>query len=95
MNWIRPFTRWVGVFLLAGLLLFIAGELAAETSKEASTKHFCYRMNVWDQPADSLDGGGGGDEAETHDDIGDPDGVDTAPPYTLWFVRWFISDYYF
>ena len=41
MDWIRPFKRLVGVFLLAGLLLFIAGELAAGTSKEACTQHFC------------------------------------------------------
>jgi hypothetical protein len=51
-------------------------------------------MNAWDQP-DTLDGGGGGDEADTHDDSGDPDEVDVAPPVTLWFVRWFISTYYF
>ena len=94
MNWIRPFTRWVGVFLLAGLLLFIAGELAAETSREASTKNYCYSLYIWDQP-DTLDGGGGGDEAETNDDIGDPDDVDAAPPVTLWIVRWFISTYFF
>jgi hypothetical protein len=84
----------VGVFLLAGLLLFIAGELAAETSKEACTKNFCYELNIWDQP-DTLDGGGGSGEADTHDDSGDPDEVDVAPPVSLWFVRWFISTYYF
>ena len=90
----RPITRLVGVFLLAGLLLFIAGELAAETSKEAYSKHYCYNLNVWDQP-DTLNDGSGNDGVETNDDIGDPDDVDAAPPYSLLIVRWFISTYYF
>ena len=94
MKWMRPITRLVGVFLLAGLLLFIAGELAAETSKEAHAQRLCDYLNAWDQP-DTLNGGGGGDEAETNDDIGDPDDVDAAPPFSLLFMRWFISTYYF
>ena len=46
---------------LFGLLLFIAGELAAETSKEAHSQRLCDYLTAWDQP-DTLYGGGGNDE---------------------------------
>ena len=92
MHWKKPLTRLVGVFLLAGLLLFIAGELAAETSREGFTGYYCRHLNIWDQP-DTLTGGGGNGDAQSHDDTGDPDDVDAAPPATLWFMRWFFSRY--
>ena len=90
MHWKRCLVRVTGCFLLLGLLLFIAGDLAAVPAKKVIAKH-SLTMQAWDEP-DSLYGGW--TDPEEVDGLVDPDDVDMTVPLTYWYVNWLIKNYF-
>jgi len=81
VHWKKPIATVTGIFLLAGLLLFVAGELSADTLK-GDPGPLPLSIGTGDVP-DTLSGGGSQNPDE--DSSGDPDDVDFTIPLTLWF----------
>jgi hypothetical protein len=83
----KPIKRGFGIFLVAGLLLFIAGELTADPGQMEVTK-YKYAISVDSgAPSDSLYGGGG---QEPEEDNGDPDFVDRNLPWLITITSWLL-----
>lgn len=84
MQSLKRSSRWIGVSLLAALLLFIAGGLAADAAKGDWFGHSLQPDTG--APADTVCGGGNNPGS----DKGDPDDVDVNHPFLLWVVTWLI-----
>lgn len=75
---------WVGILLLASLLLFAAGDIGAGVEQAGMVQHGPGTNGS--APPDTLFGGPWNPGGEN----GDPNDYDIWIPITLWFGRWIL-----